>query len=144
MKIVPFQLFICCLLFHLSNGHICTSPVHNNSAGVTIRGPCPSSQVIAPVGSTIKFECSYSHSGSYLPFWNITDIKPIINVNSPNGNITVTTHGGINGYTILTYPITKQDSVDVLCGLCNGAKCYQSPLQPTVASLPVQLISFGK
>ena len=109
-----------------------------------IRGPYPSFQVIAPIASTITFQCSYSHSGSYLPFWNISDIKPIINVSSPNSSIIVTTHGSSNGYTTLTFPITKQDSVDIQCGLCNGAKCYQSPLLPTVISLPVQLISFGK
>ena len=136
--------FLSSFLVYLCNGHICTSPVHNNSAGVTIRGPCPSSPVITPVGSTIKFECSYSHSGSYLPFWNITDIEPLINVNSPNSSIIVTTHGGINGYTMVTFPVTKEDSVDVQCGLCNGVKCYQGPLQPTVISLSVQLISFGK
>ena len=141
MKIVPFQLFFCCLLFHLSNGQTCTSPVYSNS-GTTIRGPCPSSQVIAPVGS-MKFECSYSHSGSYLPFWNITDNEPIINVNSLNSNITVTTHGSGNGYTTLIIQVANKDLTDVQCGLCNGAKCYQTPLQPTVISLPVQLISFG-
>ena len=143
MKIALILLFFCCLLFDLSNGQTCTSPKYSN-AGVTIRGPCPSSQVITPVGSTIKFECSYSHCGSYLPIWNITDNEPIINVYSPNSNITVTTHGGSNGYSTLTFLITKQDSVDTQCGLCNGVKCYQRPLKPTVISLPVQLISFGK
>ena len=69
----------------------CTSPVYNDSTGVTIRGPCLSSQVLAPIGSTITFECSYNYfSGNnvQIPFWNIT--------------------------------------------------------QPSVISLPIQLISFGK
>ena len=135
-------LFLCSVLVYLCNGQTCTSPVYSNS-GVTIKGPCPSSQVIAPVNSNVKFECSYSHTGSYLPFWNITDIEPIVNVNSPNSSIIVTSHGGSNGYTILILPVTKQDRLDVKCGLCSFSNC-EDPLQPTVVSLPVQMISFGK
>ena len=142
MKTIPV-LCVWSLLVQLCNGQTCTSPEYSN-AGVTIRGPCPSSQVIAPIGSTIKFECSYDYSGNYLPFWNITDIEPIINVNSPNSSIIVTTHGSSNGYTTLTLPI--QNSVDVECGLCSFlvGNCNPTVLQPTVISLPVQLISFGK
>ena len=136
-------IFLCSVLVYLCNGQTCTSPVYSNS-GVTIRGPCPSSEVVPPVNNNVTFECSYSHSGTYLPFWNITDIKPIVNVNSPNSSIIVTPHGGSNGYTILILPVTKQDTLDVQCGLCNGVDCFLSPLQPTVISLPVQVISFGK
>ena len=52
---------------------------------------------------------------------------------------------GNNGFTILTLPVTKRDSLHIRCGLYNAAenKCFNS-LQPTVISLPVQLISFGK
>ena len=137
-----FVLF-CSFLVYLCNGQTCTSPVYSNS-GVIIRGPCPSSQAIAPVGSTVLFECSFSHSGIYLPFWNITDIEPIINVNPPNSSIIVTSHGGSNGYTTLILPITKQDTLDVECGLCRFSDCEKFPLKATVISLPVQLISFGK
>ena len=138
-------ILFCSLLVYLCNGQTCTSPVYNNSEAI-IKGPCPSSQVIAPVGSIVQFECSYSHNGNYLPFWNITNIKGIVNQNvPPNSGITVTLGGNnANGFTTLTFPITKQDSMIIQCGLCNGAKCYQSPLQPTVVSLPIQLISFGK
>lgn len=88
------------------------------STRVTIRGPCPSTQILAPVGSTIIFECSYNYTGSYLSFWNITDIRPIINVNSVNSSIFVTTHDdGSNGYSTLTLPIIKEDSMVVQCGL---------------------------
>ena len=138
-------LIFCSLLVYLCNGQTCTSPVYNSSE-VIIKGPCPSSQVIAPVGSTVQFECSYSHNGNYLPFWNITNIKPIVSQNvPPNSGLTVTLGGNnANGFTTLTFSITKQDSVIIQCGLCNVAKCFQSSLQPTVVSLPVQLISFGK
>ena len=143
MKILPFPLFFCCLFFDLSNEQTCTSPVYSNS-GVTIRGPCPSSQVIAPVGSTIKFECSYSYTGVYLTVWNITDIEPIISVNAPpNSSIDVTVSGSGNGFTTLSLPVSHEDiSSEVQCGLCELGNC--SPLQPTVISLPVQVISFGK
>ena len=143
--VVTAPLILCSLLVYLCNGQDCTSPVYSNS-GITIRGPCPSSQVIAPVGNTIKFECSYSHTGTYLSFWNITDIVPIVSSNVPsNSSIDVTINGGNNGFTMLTLPVTKQDSLHIQCGLCNAAenKCFNS-LQPTVMSLPIQLISFGK
>ena len=143
MKIVLFQLFFCCFLFDLSNEQTCTSPVYSNS-GVTIRGPCPSSQVIAPIGSTIKFECSYSYTGVYLTVWNITDIEPIISLNvPPNSNIAIMISSSSNGFTTLTLPVSHEDiSSEVQCGLCELGNC--SPLQPTVISLPIQLISFGK
>ena len=66
-------LFFCWLV---SNGQTCTSPVYNNSVGVTIRGPCPSSQVFVAFtsNSTVNFTCSFDHDGSYLTFWKVTDI----------------------------------------------------------------------
>ena len=126
------------LVFYLCDGQTCTSPVYNNS-GVIIRGPCPSSQVIAPTGSTVILECSYTYTGSFHSFWNITNIEPFVNPNgSPNSNTKVT--GGAR----LILPVSKQNSLDVQCGLCKGGDCYISPLQATVLSLPVQVISFGK
>ena len=139
------MVFLCSLLVHLSNGQTCTSPVYSN-AGATIRGPCPSSQVIAPVGSTVLFECSFSYSGNYFTLWNITNIVPIVSVNVPvNTSISLTiSGGGGNGFTTLSLPVTQYEPLDVQCGLCNGIDCYLTPLQVTVISLPVQLISFGK
>ena len=51
-----------------------------------------------------------------------------------------------NGFTRVEFPITKQHSVDVQCGLCSYlvGNCNTAAVQPTVISLPVQLISFGK
>ena len=144
MKISVLLLFSF-LVFYLCDGQTCTSPVYSNF-GVTIRGPCPSSQVITPVDSML-LKCSFSHSGNYLSFWNITDIGFIVGVNSPNNSgitITINSVSSGNGFTTLTLPVTKQDLVNVRCGLCKGIDCFQNPLQPTVISLPVQLISFGK
>ena len=141
MKTALFLLFFCCLFFDLSNGQTCTSPVYSNS-GVIIRGPCPSSQVIAPVGSTVILECSSTYTGFFHSFWNVTNIEPFVSPNGPsNSNIGVS---GDNTGTTLTLLVTEEDSLGIQCGLCKGGNCYQSPLQPTVLSLPVQLISFGK
>ena len=121
----------CSFFFYFCTGQqqqSCTSLVYNGSTIVTIRGPCSSFEILVPVGSTITFECFYSYTGSYLSFWNITDIECIINVNSLNSDIIVTTHGSSNGYTIFTLLITKQDSVDVQCGLVLYSylgNCYQ-------------------
>ena len=136
----------CILLIHIYNGKTCTTPIYNNSAGAIIRGPCPSSTVIAPIGSTIKFNCSYDYTGDTLTFWNVTDIGTIVGVNSPkNTNIHIKLSGGSgNGFTTLSLPVTQYEPLDVQCGLCNGIDCYLTPLQVTVISLPVQLISFGK
>ena len=146
MKIVLVLLFLCYASFYLCNGQTCTSPVYSNSEAI-VKGPCPSSQVIAPVGSTVQFECSYSHNGDYLSIWNITNIKAIVNQNvPPNSGITVTLGGNsASGYTRLTFPATKQDTLSVQCGLCDGAdvNCITAP-QAAIISLPVQLISFGK
>ena len=61
-----------------------------------------------------------------------------------DGTVVGVSGSGGNGYTTLTIPVTKQDLMDVQYGLCNGATCFTNPLQPTVISLPVHLISFGK
>ena len=130
---------------------ICTSPVYNGSIGVTIRGPCPSSQVLAPVGSTKTFECSYDYSGKvHVPFWNITGHEPLV-LDHNDANLTVTTNSEVRPReTKLFVKILKQyltNPLDVQCGLCNTANptvnCFIAP-QPTVISLPVQVISFGK
>ena len=121
MKTVLVLLFLYCTSLNLCNGQKCTTPVYSNSEAI-IRGPCPSSQVIAPVGSTITFECSYSHNGDYIPIWNITNIEVIVNQKVPmNSGITVTLGGNsANGYTRLTFPVIKQDTLNIECGLCNG------------------------
>ena len=135
-------LLLCSLLLSLCNGQTCISPVYNNS-GILIKGPCPSSRVVTPIGRTIMFECTYIYTGNYFIFWNITDIGPIVGETMlQDGTIVGASGSGGNGYTTLTLPVTKQDSLGVQCGLCILGNC--SPLRPTVISLPVQLISFGK
>ena len=138
-------LCVCSLLFFLYNGQTCTSPVYSNS-GATVRGPCPSSQVVVPIGSIIEFNCSYNYIGSYLSFWNISNIGSIVSTTTPptNSVIKIAVVNSGNGFTKLTISVTKQELLVVQCGLCNGIDCYQSPLQPTSITLPVQLISFGK
>ena len=139
-------LLLCSVLVCLCNGQTCTSPVYSNS-GVTIKGPCPSSQVITPVGSTnVKFECFLNHSGGYLIFWNVTTFPLVLSSNPiPNG-IDLDVPGGSTGITSVTIEnIGSQKLTEIQCGLCNvQGGCFQSPLQPTVITLPVQLISFGK
>ena len=146
MKIGPFQLFFWCLLFHVSNEQTCTSPVYSKS-GATIKGPCPSSQVITPVGSTnVKFECFLNHSGGYLIFWNVTGFPLVIYSNTiPNGIDLDVPNGGTGITSVTIENIGSQKLMEIQCGLCKvQGGCFQSPLQPTVISLPVQLISFGK
>ena len=142
--------FICSFFFSFCTGQqqqICTRPVYNGSIGVTIRGPCPSSHVLAPVGSTITFECSYDYfSGNnvQIPFWNITGHDPFV-LNFNDGNLTVTTDLSARktAFTISKLQQYSSNFLEAQYGLCNAVNCG-IPLQPTVISLPVQLISFGK
>ena len=147
MKIVPYQLFFCCLLFHLSNGQTCTSPAYSNSRA-TIKGPCPSTPIITPVGSTnVKFECFLNHSGGYLVFWNVTGFPLVLSLNPIPSGINFIIPAGSSGITSVTIKnIGSQKLMEIQCGLCNSNKgeCIKSSLRPTVISLPVQLISFGK
>ena len=138
-------LLLSSFLFSLCNGQTCTSPVYSNS-GATVRGPCPSSEVVVPIGSIIEFNCFYNYIGSYLTFWNISNIGSIVSTTTPpaNSSIMIAVGNSGNGFTKLTVSVTKQEPLAVQCGLCYGGKCFQSPLQPTVITLPVQLISFGK
>ena len=148
MKRIDCLLLFCSLVFYLCSGQqqqTCTSPVYNGSTGVTIRGPCPSSQVLAPVGSTVTFQCTYDYSGSLqVPFWNITDRKPIV-LDYSDANLTVISNSEFRPrettliIKILQLSLTKP--LDVQCGLCSfSGNCNQA----IVISLSVQLISFGK
>ena len=96
----------------------------------------------------MKFECFLNHSGGYLIFWNVTGFPLVIYSNTiPNGIDLDVPSGGTNGITSVTIEnIGSQKLMEIQCGLCNNNKgeCIQSSLQPTVISLPVQLISFGK
>ena len=145
---LSFTFTVMWLSFCLSPYYRVFIPVYSNS-GVTIKGPCPSSQDITPVGSTkVKFECFLNHSGGYLMFWNVTGFSLVIYSNAiPNGIDLDVPSGGTSGITSVTIEnIGSQKLTKIQCGLCNNNKveCIQSPLQPTVISIPVQLISFGK
>ena len=99
MKSISSLLLFCSFVFYFCTGQqqqqTCTSPVYNGSTGATITGPCPSSQVQAPVGSTITFECSYDYSGKvHIPFWNITDHEPIV-LEHNDANLTVITNSEV-------------------------------------------------
>ena len=142
-------LFLCSLLIYLCNGQDCTSPVYNNFAGAIIRGPCPSSQVVAPVGSTIKFKCSFDASG-YTQFWNVSGLIFVTNFQEPpNTNVSFITNAASgSGSTVLTVPVESQylaQLLNIQCGLCNlNSACTPSNLQDKFGTIPVQLIGFGK
>ena len=137
--------FFCSLFFYLCNGQTCTSPVYNNSEA-TIKGPCPSSQVITPVGSTVLFNCFINSSGGYIPFWNVTNFPLIFIFNPIPTDIELTVPKGPEGFTSLTIKnVGTRDLVvtEVQCGLCKTSFCF-STFQESVISLPVQVITFGK
>ena len=142
-------LLFCSLVFYFCTGQqqqLCTSPVYNSSTGVTIRGPCPSAQILVPVGNNITFKCSYEYSGNsiQIPFWNITDHDPLV-LNFNDDSLTVNTDLSKRETTLTILKLHQYSSklLEAQCGLCNAGNCGISP-QPTVISLPVQLISFGK
>ena len=147
MKSIPLPVN-CLLLFCslVSNGQTCTSPVYNNSAGITIRGPCPSSQVFAAItsNSTVKFTCSYNHDGSYITFWKVTNIPTIYSFSIKQKGIDFMIPSGASAIMSLTIIVEKiatlQNVTEIQCGLCKFEYCTED----FVVSLPVQLISFGK
>ena len=108
-ELFSLLVFFSSLLVYLCNGQICTSPVYNNS-GVIIKGPCPS---VAPVGSAVLFECSYSYTEVHLTFWNITDIGIVVNLSIPpnSGIVVIVNVSSGNGIAILSLSLTKQNSL---------------------------------
>ena len=138
-------LFFCSLALSLYCGLslTCTSPVYNNSAGATIRGPCPSSQVIASIGSNVYFKCSFEGSG-YNKLWNISGLLFITGFASPP-SLPNTTINVYQDLTVLAISVFNEQVLHIQCGLCNLiSSCHPSNLQDTFTTLPVQLISFGK
>ena len=147
MKAIPLPVN-CLLLFCslVSNGQTCTSPVNNKSAGATIRGPCPSSQVFVAFtsNSTLTFTCSFDHDGNYIAFWKVTDIPIIYSFSKKQEGIDFVIPSGTNGIMSLTIVVKKivtlQNITEIQCGLCKFGLCTED----FFLSLSVKLISFGK
>ena len=118
----------------------------SNSAGATIRGPCPSSQVFVAFtsNSTVKFTCSFDHDGNYMAFWKVTDIPIIYSFSKKQEGIDFVIPSGTNAIMSLTIVVKKivtlQNVTEIQCGLCKFEFCTQD----FFLSLPVKLISFGK
>ena len=136
-------LFFCSLV---SNGQTCTSPVYNNSVGITIRGPCPSSQVFAVFtsNSTVKFTCLFDHDGSYLTFWKVTDIPTNLQFWKKHKEwIDYVVSSGATGIVSFSIMVEKN---------CYSAECDKDSdyvnldfvLKIFVILIPAQPISFGK
>ena len=143
--LVRSLLFFCSFALSLYCGLslTCTSSVYNNFAGAIIRGPCPSSQVIASIGSTVMFECSFEGSG-YIKLWNISSHLFITGFASPSP-LNNTTISASQDLTVLTISVLSEQVLYIQCGLCNLiSSCHPSNLQDTSMTLPVQFISFGK
>ena len=142
---VSCLVFFCSFFFYLSNGQTCTSPVYSNSRA-TIKGPCPSSQVITPVGSTVLFNCYINGTGGYIPFWNVTSFPLIFSFNPIPTDIELTVPNGAEGFTSLNIKnIGTRNLVltEVQCGLCKTSFCFTT-FQDSVISLPVRVITFSK
>ena len=149
-------LLLSSFIINFCNGQTCTSPVYSNSVGATIRGPCPSSRVIAPVGSTVTFTCSFAGI-DHTQFWNVSDLIFITGRQKPpNTNVSFSLDyddgSDTSGSTILTVPVENKYLTQLLiikCGLCHlDGLCSPSNLQDnseeTLTTLPIELISFGK
>ena len=106
------MLFFCSIFVYFCNGQTCTSPVYNNSARATVKGPCPSSQVVAPVGSTVKFICSFAGI-DHTQFWDVSDLIFITGLHKrPNTNVSFSLDydngSDTSRSTILTVPIESK------------------------------------
>ena len=156
------QLLLLVIVFSLSHSISppnCTGPVTFNSININIKGPCPDSTVIAPVGSTVQYRCDYEDGTeeNLAPYWHIAGLSgtPFIQGTPGHGEHNIKISKISAGfYTIITIPILEQylnNTLNIQCGLCSvPSVCYDSTkptinrLRENITSSMVELITFGK
>ena len=153
MNIVLFSLFLLA-----RSSFSCSDTVTFSSPDFTIKGPCPDSTVIAPVGSTVHYRCDYEDrkSGVDLPYWHIAGLgaTPFLLGEGNEHSVTIVSVITATGNTIITIPILEQylnNTLNIRCGLCSAPVCYDST-KPTINILSenitsnstVELVTFGE
>lgn len=104
------------------NKQNCTSPKYSNFAGAVIKGSCPSSQVVATIGSIVKFICSFA-GVDHTQFWHVSVLIFITGHQiPPNTNVSFRLDyddGSVSsGSTIVTVPVESKYLLIIKCGLC--------------------------
>ena len=112
-----------------------------SESGVTLTGVCPNDSFTVPIGKVLNYECSYTFSGSFLVFWNISgDIIPTL----PPSGISVSTNSDKSTLTITTKTTnTVQDIQCLLCNLTLGTNCILPTPNRFIGTESVRLITFG-
>lgn len=113
-----------------------------------LRGTCPNTTQVVPLGGNAIYTCSYDTVDQLLtPYWNITGYGAIKTFPS-NSPLRIVSSPPSIGTTRLTVKMVTQfinTVVNVSCGLTPYYSCHFSC--PTVISVietqPVQLIAFG-
>ena len=158
-QVMVHQLLLLVIVFSLSRSDSlpCSGPVTFSSPDFTITGPCPDSEVIAPVGSTVQYRCDYEDIKSvfYRPYWHIAELSgtPFVLGWGTNysfgiaGSTSTSDNSVTTGNTIITIPLQEQylnNTLNIRCGLCFMCNSQIEIFQENItSSIVVELITFG-
>ena len=136
LKMLSLLLLLCLLFYSVDS---CSTVF---GSGVTLTGVCPNDTFTVPVGTTLDYSCSYSFSGTFVAYWNVSGNISTANTNPlPSGIISITAN---SDRSVLT--INAERLLDIQCGLCDltgPMSCFPEP-QEFVGAESIYLIVFGK
>ena len=105
-----------------------------SGSGVTLTGVCPNDTFTVPVGATLEYSCSYSLSGTFVTYWNVSG--DIITANTDPFPVGVTSVTSNNQKSVIT--IVTMNTVHIQCGLCRLTECFTE----FIGTKSIQLIAF--
>ena len=141
---VGLLLFLQLSSFFCNGQQSCTGPVNSNLIA-TINGPCSASTspVIATIGATLHYQCSFALNQIHIAYWNISSFGLIYKFANQSSNVLAQFDSGDISISITLLSQYIQDILYVSCGLCSITDACIPP-QLFVVSDPVQIITFGK
>ncbi|XP_019851566.1 PREDICTED: uncharacterized protein LOC109581695 isoform X1 [Amphimedon queenslandica] len=111
-------------------------------SGVSLTGVCPNDTFTVPIGTTLTYECSYSFTSGYYPFWNVSGtelaggsfIPPgiseyVFDSNIGKATITILTNGNVTMY--------------IQCGLRGVGPNINMDLTSRVRFIETEVVTFG-
>ena len=105
----------------------------------------PSESIVAPFGSTVSVDCSFSFTlqlGTVL-VWNIS--KVILQFSSPDRGITIEPPVALVGVSKLSVVVNSNNSdLDIQCQSCPSGCNFNLPEDYSASTDPIKVIAFGE
>uniref|UniRef100_A0A1X7TI32 Ig-like domain-containing protein n=1 Tax=Amphimedon queenslandica TaxID=400682 RepID=A0A1X7TI32_AMPQE len=135
MFFLKYLLLLLCLLFYSVDS--CSTV---SRSGVSLTGVCPNDTFTVPIGTTLSYECSYSFSTGYYPFWNVSGTELSGGNFKPPGISDSMFNNGKATITVLT---DETIPMYIQCGLRGTGPNINMGLTSRVRFIETEVVTFG-